>query len=231
MKLHIATVGIDYKERVEFVVINKGADHVILVCSDESHEIGVNICSMFSSKGIECETIIIDPWDYENILAKTLESIVNQLNTGRFSEIEFNGSCGTRIMTAAVYMAALIIGTPIYLVGRCSEDNEIGEAIMLRPVPVSMLTAPKKRILEKLKEKGGRVSSQAELGSRTDLGADSISKHIRDLEAAKYVKRHQHGRRKSIELTHLGEMVLELKNLRKTLEHNKRRIRASNRGM
>ncbi|MCF2137561.1 MAG: DUF6293 family protein [Candidatus Thorarchaeota archaeon] len=230
MKLHIATVGIDYRKRVEFVVMNKGADHVILVCSEESIEIGKSICTMFSSKGIECETIIIDPWNYENILAKTLEAIVEQLETGLFSEIEFNGSCGTRIMTATVYMAAMIIDAPIYLVGRCSEGDDIGEAIMLRPMPISMLTSPKKMILQSLKDRGGKVDSQTELGSRTELGADSISKHIRDLEKARYVKCHQHGRRKAIELTHLGEMALELKYVKRTLEKNKRKIRARNRG-
>ncbi len=226
--MHIATLGLHEKKRIDFVVTRKGADKVVIVCSEDNEADADKICKSFIDRGIKCDYILVDPWKYEEILAKIIECVINHLKDGTYTRVEFNGSGGTRVMTAAAYMAALILGEPIYLVGQ-SEGNDTEEIITLRPVPIAMLSEPKKRIMESLKEKGGQVSSQKELGSRTDLGADSISKHIRELSLAKYVRTHWHGRRKSVELTHLGEMVLELKRVKELLKLKRPRIRAYNR--
>ena len=209
MKVQIATLGIYANDRVEQVVMKKSTDKVIIVHTQENTSEAEALRGRFSAHGVECECIEVHPWNYEKILTALLDQVLKHPD----DEIEFNGSCGTRVMTAAVHMAALIIDAPLYLVVR-PDDNAPGEVVELRPVPVSMLSAPKKEILRRLIEKGGRVESQRELGSRTELGASSISKHISDLVRARYVRRERHGTKKAIVITDLGRMVFRLKQAR-----------------
>ena len=128
-------------------------------------------------------------------------------------EIEYNISCGTRVMTSAAYLAALFTDSPVYFVKNV--DDEIGDIIMVQPFSVALLSEPKKIILRKLDEAGGKVDSQSELGSRADLKASSISKHLRTLEDAGYIIRTPHGRETKVEITNLGKIVSNLKAYRK----------------
>ncbi|MHA1812510.1 MAG: HFX_2341 family transcriptional regulator domain-containing protein [Candidatus Thorarchaeota archaeon] len=209
MKVQIATLGIYANDRVEQVVMKKSTDKVIIVHTENNSDEADALKSRFVRYGIKCECIRVHPWDYEKILTALLETVLKHPD----DEIEFNGSCGTRVMTAAVHMAALIIDAPLYLVVEV-DGNVPGEVVELHPVPVSMLSAPKKEILRRLIETGGRVESQSELGSRTELGASSISKHISDLVRARYVRTERAGTKKAVEITDLGRMVYRLKQAR-----------------
>jgi DNA-binding MarR family transcriptional regulator len=89
-----------------------------------------------------------------------------------------------------------------------------GDIIKVQPVSVAILTEPKKIILQRLEDCGGAVDSQRELGSRADLKASSISKHLNDLEDAGYIIRIDHGRKTRVEITNLGRIVFNLKTFR-----------------
>jgi DNA-binding transcriptional ArsR family regulator len=95
------------------------------------------------------------------------------------------------------------------------DKEEIGEVLKVQPISVSLLTEPKRKILRRLEEIGGVAKSQRELGSRVDLGASSISRHLNSLDEAGYISRGQEGRKSTVEITNLGRIVLNLKTIRK----------------
>ncbi len=213
MIVHIATIGVYANERVEYVITKRKADVIILVHTDINIDYVDNLQKKYESLGITVQCIQVDPWDYSDILGKILSKVVEF----RDAEVEFNVSCGTRVMTAA-YMAAVMIGSPAYFVTDrpLSESQTITDEalIVIRPFTLSMLTKPKRKILDALAAHDKGVRSQTELGSRTELGASSISKHLKQLELMCYVKRVVRKGKKIILITPLGRIILNLKKIR-----------------
>ena len=152
----------------------------------------------------------VPPWDFIKVLSGILEVV----NEHKDYDVEYSISCGTRVMTMAAFRAALYTDSPVFFVSNPYED-EIGEIINVEPVSVALLTKQKRNILNRLDELGGVAGSQADLGSRVELGAGSISKHVNNLAAAKYVTKEKRGRETRVEITELGRIVLNLKNFRK----------------
>ena len=210
MKLHIATLGLYANERIDHVLMKRGADRVVLIYTERNEEEVREIRTRYKSKGIPVESELVDPWRYEEILAKIIEVIIRHPN----HEIEFNISCGSRVMAAASHMAAVLTESTVYFVTE-REETRIGDLVTVQPLSLNMLTEPKRRILENLQVNGGAVGSQAELGSRAELHAASISRHLKELEQVGYIEREKHGHKKSISITTLGRAILALKNLRR----------------
>ncbi len=210
MRLHIATLGLHANERIEHMVMKRGADKVVLFYTERNKDEVKEFVSRFSRAGIPTETVIIPPWDFQMILAKILETIVEN---EEYDEIEFNASCGTRVMTAASYVAAVHSDAMLLVISE-DETTVLKEIIEIQPFSKITLTRPKRRILEQLVELGGTVYSQKELGTRAELEASSISRHVRDLEQVGNITRKRMGRQKLISITPLGRIVLRTRQIR-----------------
>ena len=209
-RLHIATLGLYHNMLVEHVITRRGADKIAIIYTERNEEDLEGIVKRHETKQVPVISRKVPPWDYHAVLSTILEVVSEHEDY----DIEFNVSCGTRVMTAAAYRAALFVDSPVFFVMNPDEE-EIGDIIMVQPVSVAMLTEPKKKILKRLDELGGEIDSQKNLGSRTDLGASSISKHLNLLDAAGYISRTRNGHRTRVVITDLGRIVLNLKTIRK----------------
>jgi len=195
---------------VEHIIAKRGADKIAIIYTEQNKEAVEELKRNNESKGVPVVGKKVDAWDYYNVLCGILEIVSDHEDY----EIEYSISCGTRVMTSAAFRAALFTDSPVYFV-TTPADVEIGEIVTIEPISVVILTEPKRRILERLEELGGGAKSQRELGSRVDLGASSISKHLNSLDDAGYVKRKRDGRNYFVEITELGKIVLNLKEFRK----------------
>ncbi|MHA2207396.1 MAG: HFX_2341 family transcriptional regulator domain-containing protein [Candidatus Thorarchaeota archaeon] len=210
-RLHIATLGLYRNALVERVIAKRGADKIAIIYTDQNEEDLKRITSEKKAKGIPVISQKVKPWDYKNILSEILTIVSNHEDY----DIEFNISCGTRVMTAATYRASLFTDSSVYLMSD-PPGQENGEMIEIEPLSDALLTKPKRNILTRLKELGGASESQKDLGTRAELGASSISKHLNSLGAAGYILRDQCGGRTRVELTDLGRIVLNLKTYRRS---------------
>jgi CRISPR locus-related DNA-binding protein len=208
--LHIATLGVHHNILVEYVITRRGADKVALIYTERNEDDLMAIRKEIEENLVEVIAKKVSPWDYHEVLSAILEIVAENEEY----EIEYNVSCGTRVMTAAAYLAALFTDSSVYFV-KSTEKEEIGDIIMVQPFSVALLSEPKKIILRKIEEGGGSFDSQSMLGSRADLKASSISKHLNTLEDAGYIIRTRHGRKTRVEITDLGRIVLNLKAFRK----------------
>ncbi len=211
MKLHVATLGLHANERVLSSIMKRGADAAAIFYTEKNKSELVELESLFKSHGIPVESIQTDPWSFEKILADILEVVARYPD----ADVEFNGSCGTRVMTAAVYMAAILTKSTVLIVSEEKDGGPVGPLLTIEPGQTLQITRPKANILERLIEKGCFVESQSLLGSRKSLKSGSITKHLQDLERAGYVKRKKNGRKKSVTLTDLGRALYNVKKVRK----------------
>lgn len=210
MRLHIATLGLYRNMLVEYVITKRGADKIAIIYTEKNEEELEQIIEHHESNRVPVISRKVPPWDYHEVLSTILEVVSEHEDY----DIEFNISCGTRVMTSAAYLAALFTDSPVYFVINPDKEN-IGDVLKVQPISVSLLSEPKKKILRRLEEIGGVARSQRDLGSRVDLGASSISKHLNALHEAGYITRSQDGRKSSVEITNLGRIVLNLKAFRK----------------
>jgi len=209
-RLHIATLGLYQNILIEYVITRRGADKVAIIYTEGNEADLEGIQERLERKMTPVIARKVPPWDYHEVLSTILE-IVSEHEDYR---IEYNISCGTRVMTTAAYLAALFTDSPVYFV-MYPGKNKIGDIIKVQPVSVTLLSEPKKIILNKIEESGGSIKSQRVLGRRTDLKASSISKHLKSLEDAGYIRRSHNGRKTMVETTNLGKIVLNLKTFRK----------------
>ncbi|MFW9810793.1 MAG: DUF6293 family protein [Candidatus Thorarchaeota archaeon] len=210
MRLHIATLGLYRNMLVEYVITKRGADKIAIIYTEKNEEELEQIIEHHETNRVPVISRKVPPWDYHEVLSTILEVVSEHEDY----DIEYNISCGTRVMTSAAYLAALFTDSPVYFVINPDKEN-IGDVLKVQPISVSLLSEPKKKILRRLEEIGGIARSQRDLGSRVDLGASSISKHLNALHEAGYITRSQDGRKSSVEITNLGRIVLNLKAFRK----------------
>jgi len=209
-RLHIATLGLYHNKLVEHVITRRGADKIVIIYTEKNEDDLQGIIERHETNMVPVISRKVPPWDYHEVLSSILEIVSEHKDY----DIEYNVSCGTRVMTAAAYLAALFTDSPVYFV-KDPDKEEIGDIIEVQPVSVALLTEPKKKILQRLDELGGTTNSQRDLGTRVELGASSISKHLNTLDAAGYISRSQQGRKTCVEITNLGRIVLNFKTYRK----------------
>ena len=197
--IHIASLGFHRTQRVDYVIRHVGGNKLVILYSEQNFEqaeaVKDDICQTFT-----VELKKVDPWDYYDVLNKALEVVLDHFEWN----IAFNPSLGTRVMTAALVMAAAYINAPIYLV--VESDGEEKGIRKIKPIKREKLTAPKKKILETIISMGGKIASAKELGTRVELGASTISGHLKDLREWRYIS----SKINQISITNLGKTVFRL---------------------
>lgn len=205
-KIHIALLG--GETRIEQFAFRRGIDELIVVYPDEKSELANKIIKQFSGFEIEVEPIRITSYDFNNILSSILSSLDNR----KFDEyqIEFSITSENSVITLAGCVAAAITGASIL----CSTGTESIRISEVWPSELVNLTHKKREILAYLDAISHPII-QKEISRNTGIRESGISRHLRDLELAGYVKRYRVARIKHVHITELGSVVLHQKQIRK----------------
>ncbi len=209
--VQIATLGIYANERVRYVSLKRQADEIVLLYSPENKEQMEEIVRLYKQDRLPIEVVCVKAWKYESILAEILELIVKKQKKNHI--FEFNISCGTTPMRVACHMAAVLTHSQVHFVSE-KDGDLVGELETAQPLSFSQLTTPKKNILMHLVDEGGCIKSQRELGSRVNLHASSISRHVKDLMKFGYLTTITKSGKNMIQITDLGRAIIRLKQVR-----------------
>ncbi len=208
-KIHIATLGLYSNEMIEYVLLRRGADKIILVYTEESEIQFFSIQQNLRKRGMDVLPCKVVPWQFDVTLAKILEEVTKHPE----SILEFHASCGTRVMTAALQVAALITESSVLFVER-EMSGALGRIVEIEPAVIDKLTPRKRDILIGIQKLGGSVT-QKELVKDLSVQRSGISKHLKGLVASGYVDSRAETRPKSYEISHLGRVILSSKQFRK----------------
>jgi CRISPR locus-related DNA-binding protein len=209
-------LGLYRNELVDHVLAIRGADKIVIIHTEGNEEDLERIRSDVRRRKIPFVSKKVPPWNFNKVLSDILEVVIEHEDY----EVEYGISCGTRVMTAAAFRAALYTDSLVFFMTD-PDKKEMGKIIHVEPISVTQLSQQKKKILNKLKELGGFVEKQSQLGSRNDLSAASISKHISNLASSGFVKTKKTGRGTQVQITDLGRTVSAMK------EYNKGKVRSS----
>ncbi len=209
-RLHVATLGLNRNDLVGYVIHKRPVDALVLVYTNENKEDMLKIRADNESSGIPVLPVKVEPWDYHNVLAGILGAVTRK----EYEEygLEFNPSCGTRVMTAAAYMASLMTDSPVYFVTDPQESG-YGDLISLSPMSLTKLPSPRKRVLGVIEDRGGTVENRDEIKSETALSKAQVSRHVKNLAAVGYVEVGE-GKGGFVRTTNLGKIVYNMKKYR-----------------
>jgi DNA-binding MarR family transcriptional regulator len=205
-KVHVALLG--KQKTIEHIAIRRSIDELVLVYSREKLDIADNLINQFSNLGIAVIPVRVVQNDFTNVLS----SILRALDHRKLDDyqVEFSMTSGQCVMTLAACVAAAIVkASVIYVSG--SELFEISE---VWPSEMVNLTHKKCVILDYLETHDSPVQ-QKEISKYTGIRQSGVSRHLRDLEMAGYVRRTRKARNKQVQITELGSTILHHKQIRK----------------
>lgn len=205
-KIHVALLG--KQKTIEHIAIRRSIDELILVYSREKLDIADNLIKQFSNLGITVVPVRVVLTDFTSILS----SILRALDHRKLDDyqVEFSMTSGQCVMTLAACVAAAIVrASIIYTTG--TESFQISE---VWPSELVNLTHKKCEILDYLETHDSPVH-QKEISKHTGIRQSGVSRHLRDLEMAGYVRRTRKARKKQVQITELGSTILHHKQIRK----------------
>jgi len=206
LKIHVALLG--KKEAIQHLAVKRRIDRLILVYPMENHVLAGNLVEYFSNLGIPVEPVDVVSGDFEHILS----SILTALDHQKFDDyhIEFSITSGHCILTLAACVAAAIVKASVI----CATGTELPSLSEVWPSELVNLTLKKREILEYLDRFSDPVT-QKEISRNTGIRPSGVSRHLRDLELAGYIRRTRVARNKQVQITELGSAILHHKQLRK----------------
>lgn len=205
-KIHVALLG--KQKAIEHLAIKRSIDELIIVYSKKKIELAEKLIEKFSNLGIVVESICVRSDNFNNILSSIL-SVLDQRRFDRY-QIEFSMTSENCIMTLAACIAAAIVKASVL----CATGTELLQISEVWPSELVNLTHKKHEILEYL-ENFGYPIKQKEISRNTEIRQSGVSRHLRDLELAGYVRRHRVARFKQVQITELGSAILHHKQIRK----------------
>jgi CRISPR locus-related DNA-binding protein len=209
MILQIATLGLYDNERIVYAATKRRVDKLVVVSTEKNRDEVEKMRDEFEKSRIPFDTVEVDPRRFKPTLATILAVVTKHPEY----EIEFNASCGTRIMASAIHMAASVIGAPLVIVEDAGEGQEYQTTIIGSPDD-AILTEGRRTTLAALERMGGHCSSLKDLAEEAGLSRSMITRHKNALLRAGYVAS-KGSRPISIEITDIGRVVLGVKQLRK----------------
>jgi CRISPR locus-related DNA-binding protein len=195
---------------VSYVVTRRGADKVALFYTDENIRHLENVKRDFVEDRIPVIECKVNPWAFEEILAQILVVVSDHMDY----EFEFHASCGTRVMSAAIQMAALLTESPVLFV-EMKPGQELGEIIEITPSSLDTLSSRKRNLLESILELGGTGITQKDLIKEMEIERAGVSKHLKELRQAKFIEIVDERRPRKYGITYLGRVILSIKMFRK----------------
>jgi DNA-binding MarR family transcriptional regulator len=204
--IHVALIG--KQKTIEHLAVKRCIDELIIVYPSEKRELAENLIEQFSNYGIPVDSVIVESNDFN----KVLSSILAALDQRKFDEhhIEFSITTENCILTLAVCVAAAIVKASVI----CASGSELPHISEVWPSELVNLTNKKHEILEYLENIGNPIT-QKEISQNTGIRPSGISRHLRDLEIAGYIRRNRVARIKQVQITDLGSTILHHKQIRK----------------
>jgi DNA-binding MarR family transcriptional regulator len=205
-KIHVTLLG--KKSSIEHLAVKRQIDDLIIVYPQEKRELANCLVEQFSNYGISVEAVSVVSNDFSNILS-TILATLNQRKFDKY-QIEFSITSGHCIMTLAGCVAAAIVRASVI----CASGIEIPLLSEVWPSELVNLTHKKNVILEYLESVDSPIT-QKEVSRNTGIRPSGVSRHLRNLELAGYVRRNRVARIKHVQITELGSAMLHHKQLRK----------------
>ncbi len=206
--VHVAVFDRDATQLIARTIIHRRTDELILVGPFSHIDEHQRFLDQYTGLGIQTTFVDIEDFSLDEILS-TLLSAVDNARLDDF-DIEFNIACNNPIVAIAACVAATM--TQSLLIS--SDDTNLSALLLLRPDQLLHMSQNKRRILEYLDMQYGQVP-QVNISRDTSVTRASVSRHLKDLIQAGYVKRARIGRQKTAEITSLGQVVLHHKLVRK----------------
>ncbi len=205
-KIHVALLG--KQKTIEHIAIRRSIDELILVYSRDKLELAENIIEQFSNFGIAVIPVRVVSNDFTSILS----SILRALDHRKLDDyqVEFSITSGHCVMTMAACVAAAIVKASVI----CATETESFQMSEVWPSELVNLTHKKCEILDYLEIHDSPVH-QKEISKHTGIRQSGVSRHLRDLEMAGYVRRTRKARNKQVQITELGSTILHHKQIRK----------------
>ncbi len=206
--VQIASLGLKEQQRIKIVLTARACDKLILLHTKDNADEARALLDEIGKTSIEQpEAVEVEPWDYTNVLAKTMEQAIKH----KACRLSFNPSLGTRVMSVALFWAAMFTESPIHMVEE--RDGNPVDVITIHTIGRKKITGPKRRIMKALvlagkdgvgKWKDLKPLLEDNLGVKAD--SPHISRHTKRLREWGYVEVDDTGRKR---ITDLGKAVLE----------------------
>ncbi|MHA1137765.1 MAG: CRISPR-associated CARF protein Csa3 [Candidatus Thorarchaeota archaeon] len=209
MILQIATLGLFDNERVIHASTKRKVDKLFVISTEKNREEVETMASDFKLRRIPFDHVEVDPLNFKLVLVAVLDIVAKHPDY----DIEFNVSCGTRIMAGAAHMAATVIGATLIFVVNSDDDKSYEMSIIGYPND-AILTSGRRKVLAALTKINGKCSSITELAEKSGYSRGQCTRHVNALKRAGYVKKKGH-RPVTVEITDIGRIVLRVKQLRK----------------
>jgi len=215
METHIATIG-HSKDPIMLGIRAFSIDKLVLLYTKNEDSISNSkeICEQMNEMKIICERILIDPFDFNDIVLKILKISENNIKDA----IYVNITGGTKIMASSAMLAGYILGLNVYyfLDDRLDVNKKkpIKELLVELPVPkISFrdLDQIQKKIISLISEYGGtleRVNSVVH--EKFQIPKQNVSYHIKQLHGKDLIELEIHGRNKIARLTNTGNLYAQM---------------------
>ncbi len=209
MILQIATLGLFDNERVIYASTKRKVDKLVVISTEKNREEVEQMTRDFKKRRIPFDYVEVNPLKFKPVLAAVLDLVATHPDY----DVEFNVSCGTRIMAGAAHMAATVIGAPLIFVVN-SDDGESYEMTTFGYPNEAILTAGRRKVLAALVNMDGNSTSIKELAEESGFSRGMATRHVNALYRAGYVVK-KGSRPIAVEITDIGKIILRLKQLRK----------------
>jgi CRISPR locus-related DNA-binding protein len=209
MILQIATLGLFDNERVIHASTKRKVDKLVVISTEKNRDEIEQMAKDFKRRRIPFDHVEVDPLKFKPILAAVLDVVAKHPEY----DVEFNVSCGTRIMAGAAHMAASVIGAPLIFVVT-SDDEESYDMTILGYPNDAILTAGRRKVLAALANMNGKSTSIKDLAAESGFSRGMATRHVNALNKAGYVVK-KGSRPVIVEITDIGKIILRLKQLRK----------------
>jgi DNA-binding transcriptional ArsR family regulator len=190
------------------VIVQRRTDELILVCPSSSRDEYNETLEYYLNLGINTKLVDVDNFNFEKILSVFL-SVVDDTRLDIF-DIEFNIHCKNPAAILAACIASIMTESLLIT----SNDTNFSNLLSLKPSRLLNMSKNKRIVLEYLDMQYGPVP-QMNISRDTSLNRSSVSRHLKDLKQAGYVKRNRIGKEKIAEITPLGQLVVHHKLMRK----------------
>ena len=193
---------------VERILIRRCIDTLFLIFTDEKRDLASSLIERYSILGIQVIPIHIQTLKFDSILS----AILRVLNNQQLDEydVEFSISSENPILIMAICVIAAIVNSSILYIGE-SSAIEISE---VWPAKLANISHKKKEILNFLEHFSGPIN-QKDIAAELGISQSGISRHVNDLELAGYITRTRVAKKKIIEISDLGSVIIHQKELRK----------------